>query len=190
MKKFSSKATVLFVAAALLLLTAAGSTLAYLVDDSTTITNTFIPTKVACAVVENGQAYTASAVSVASKSDVTIQNTGTIPAYIRASILVSWKSADGIVYAAKPREGATHDYTLRINTDDWTKQGGYYYHNSDVSPDLFTEVLIESVQQYSDGPVGADGTQYYLSVEIVAEAIQADGMGAATAQAAWAAARD
>ena len=182
MKKFSSKAMILFVAVALLLLTAAGSTLAYLVDNSAIITNTFIPSEVTCAVVENGQAYTDDVVSVASKSGVTIQNTGDIPAYIRASILVTWKSTGGIVYAAKP---AGTDYTLRINTDDWTMKNGYYYHNTPVSPNLFTEQLIESATQVNDGPVGSDGTQYYLSIEIVAEAIQADGMGAKSAIYAW-----
>ena len=183
MKKYPSKAMILFVAVALLLLTAAGSTLAYLADSSATVTNTFAPSEVTCAVVENGQAYTGSAVTVSSKADVTIQNTGTVPAYIRAAVLVTWKSADGIVYAAKPVEGS--DYTLRINTGDWTLQDGYYYHNTAVSPDLFTEILIKSAQQTGDGPLGADGTQYYLSVEIVAEAIQADGMGAGSALDAW-----
>ena len=182
MKKFPRKAMILSIAVALLLLAAAGSTLAYLVDNSGTITNTFTPSEVTCAVVENGQAYTSNAVSVASKSGVTIQNTGNIPAYIRAAILVTWKSAGGTVYAAKP---LGTDYTLDINTDDWTLENGYYYYNTPVSPNLFTEELIRSATQVNDGPIGSDGTQYYLSIEIVAEAIQADGMGADSATDAW-----
>ena len=48
-----------------------------------------------------------------------------------------------------------------------------------------TDILINSATQTVTGPVGTDGTQYYLSIEIVASAIQAEGMGATSAQEAW-----
>lgn len=186
MKKIPSKAMSICIAVVLLLLVVAGPTLAYLLDQAGPVANIFQPAQVTCAVMENGQEYTSNAVSVSSKSNVSIKNTGNVPAYIRAVVLVTWKSADGIVYGTVPTAGTDKDYTIQFNTEDWTKQGSFYYYNDDVPAGDLTEILIVSANQLHPGPVGSDGTQYYLSVEIVAEAIQAGGMGADSAPEAWA----
>ena len=180
--KFSSKAIILLVSVALLLCVAVGSTLSYLVNKSGTLVNTFVPAEVSCAVVENKTEYTDDVVSILSKGNVTIKNTGTIPAYIRAKVVVAWKTADGIVYATKPQ--AT-EYTIVFNENDWSEDGGYYYYKSAVPEGESTYPLITSATQNAVGPVGADGKQYALSIEIVAEAIQAAGMGADNAPDAW-----
>ena len=183
--KNPKKALIALASVALLLCAAVGSTAAYLRDNTGTVTNTFLPGQVSCAVVENGTAYTDSTVSVANKSNVTVKNTGNVPAYIRAAILVTWKSADGTVYAAVPQSGTGKDYTLQLNTADWSESGGFYYYKSAVAPEGLTSALISSARQITAGPVGVDHTQYTLSIEILAEAIQADGMGASSAQDAW-----
>ena len=188
MKKIPSRAMGIGIAVALLLLVVAGPTLAYLLAQSGPVENIFQPAQVTCAVVENGREYTSNMVNVSSKADVTVKNTGNVSAYIRAVVLVTWKSADGIVYGTVPQAGADKDYTIQFNTEDWTKQGSFYYYNDDVPAGGLTEILIESADQHRPGPVGSDGTQYYLSVEILAEAIQAEGMGADSAPEAWAAA--
>ena len=186
MKNNTRKALIVLITVAMLLLTAAGTTLAYLMDRTDPVNNIFAPAQVSCAVVENGREYTDNVVNISEKSNVTVKNTGTVSAYIRAAVLVTWKSEGGVVYAAAPEAG---DYTLQIGTGDWTGQDGFYWYGDDVAPGSATSALITSAKQLREGPVGADGTQYYLSAEIVVEAIQAEGMGADTAQAAWAAAQ-
>ena len=54
---------------------------------------------------------------------------------------------------------------------------------------LITKTLISSATQNATGPKDATGRQYYLSIEIVASAIQAEGMGATSVQDAWAKAK-
>lgn len=189
MKAFSTKILISVTAVALLLFVTVGSTAAYLYIGTPNVTNTFQPSQVSCAVVENGTAYTGNVVSVSQKSNVTIKNTSNIPAYIRAAILVTWKSADGKVYAVQPQEGTDNDYTLQLNTTDWMQgTDGYYYYNSSVTANGSTTALITSATRIKESFVGSNNTQYYLSIEIVAEAIQADGMGVTSAQDAWAAA--
>lgn len=182
MNNNTRKVLIVLITVALLLLTVAGTTLAYLLDHTDTLKNIFTPGQISCSVVENGQEYTSNVVNVSEKSNVTVKNTGTVSAYIRAAVLVTWKSEGGVVYAATP---ATGDYTLQIGTGDWTEKDGFYYYKTAVAPGSVTSQLITSAKQLNQSPVGSDGTRYYLSVEIVAEAIQAEGMGAGTAQDAW-----
>lgn len=179
MKIFPKKTLTALVSVALLLLVGSGSTLAYLFTNTDSVKNTFTPAQVSCAVVENDQAYTSNTVNITNnnKSNVTIKNTSNVPAYIRAAIVVTWKKADGTVYAVSPKAS---EYHLEIGTD-WTKSGDFYYFKSDVDADHSTSALIISAYQNSNAPTG-----YYLSIEIVAEAIQAEGMGVTSALNAWA----
>lgn len=188
MNAFSKKTLTALVAVVLLLLVATGSTLAYIFTKTEPVENTFVPAQVSCAVVENGTLYTANSLTVSSKSNVTIQNTSTVPAYIRAAIIVTWKNEAGNVYALKPV--IDDDYSLSVNTTDWSGSGEFYYYNSDVAANGSTTNLINSASQLSDSIVGSDGTMYSLSIEILAEAIQAGGMGATSAQDAWAKAKN
>ena len=181
----AKKKLTLLVTVALLLLVAVGSTLAYLYISTGALSNTFAPGRVSCAVVENGNAYTDSTVSgMVEKSNVTVRNTGSASAYIRAAVVVTWKSSDGHVYAAKPQLGT--DYTMSMGSG-WTPADGFYYCNSSVAADADSPALIVSASQLSPSILGTDGqTVYHLSVEIVAEAIQAEGLGEnVTALTAW-----
>lgn len=189
MNAFSKKTLTALVAVVLLLLVTTGSTLAYIFTKTEPVENTFVPAQVSCAVVENGTLYTANSLTVSSKSNVTIQNTSTVPAYIRAAIIVTWKNEAGNVYALKPVIDV--DYRLSVNTTDWSGSGEfYYYYYYDVAANGSTTNLINSASQLSDSIVGSDGTMYSLSIEILAEAIQARGMGATSAQDAWAKAKN
>ena len=190
MSMVSKKARIALIAVALLLINLVGSSVAYMLDKTSKVSNTFEPAEVSCAVVENGNEYTAHTVNVSSKSNVSIKNTGNVPAYIRAAILVTWKSENGTVYAMKPEMGTEKDYTLQLNYNDWFEEGGFYYYKSAVSVDSLTSNLITSATQIKEGPVGLNNTQYYLSIEILSEAIQADGMGVDSVQQAWAAVRN
>lgn len=160
-------ATVL--ALVLILGAAVGGTLAYLVTQTDPVTNTFEPSRVSCKIdetFENGV-----------KSNVKVKNTGDIDAYIRAKVVITWKDNAGNVYAAAPE--ANTDYTISYNESDWTEIDGYWYYKSAVASGDPTSKLIDTCAP-TDGTAPAG---YALSVEILAEAIQAE--PAAAVKEAW-----
>jgi len=190
MKKYINRKSILITSVALLLAVAVGVSLAYIFTETDPVENKFNPSKVSCAVVEEGVAPVTGAIvgNVETKENVKIQNTGDTDAYIRVAVVVNWMSEDGTrVWATKPVKDT--DYTISYNLDDgWIYGGdGYYYYTQPVAKSALTDILIESATQLAaNGPVGTDNTQYYLSIEIVASAIQFNGMGANSALEAWA----
>ena len=168
-KNHFNKSAALLIALVLIVTVGVGSTLAYLIDTSSDVTNTFLPSEVSCEVYETFDGTT--------KSNVYIQNVkdndglSDTEAYIRAAIVVTWKDADGNVYGQKPV--ANTDYSISVNTTDWilSTTDGYYYHKSPVEPGESTSILIETCK-LKDGVTPPSG--YHFSVEIVAEAIQAE----------------
>lgn len=187
MKKFINKKFIVVTALALLLFVTVGSTLAYIFTKTEPVENKFDPSKVSCAVVENGNDPVSSGnVPVSSKTNVQIKNTGDTDAYIRVAVVVNWMSADGTrVWATKPVEGTEYTISYATNTG-WVKgSDGYWYYTKSVPPtggSNLTGILIEMATQKIDGPKGTDGTQYHLSIEIVASAIQAKPTSVVTSQ--------
>lgn len=166
------KKIILTIATVLLLTVAVGTTVAYLVTSTNPVVNTFNPSHVTTAVVENsGTPVTADNVDTGtSKDNVQIKNTGDTEAYIRAAVVVTWKNSNGNVYGKTP---LSTDYTISFNSDAWIQgSDGYWYHKAPVAADTLTSVLIISATQNVAGPVGSDGTTYNLSIEIVASGIQ------------------
>jgi hypothetical protein len=95
---------------------------------------------------------------------VNVGDTGGYSVYVRATIVAVWKNADEDVLAAAPA------YTLSIG-DDWRLIGDYYYYNTPVESGHPTTTLIESCSP--TGPAPEEG--YFLSVEVLAQTIQAVG---------------
>lgn len=194
MKKNMKKKTLLTMSVALLLAGAVGITLAYIFTKTDPVENTFKPSKVSCAVVETDEKGTVTentsniVYTGTTKKNVQIKNTGDTDAYIRATVVVNWMSADGTkVWAKKPVEDIDFTISYNLSNDGWINGGdGYYYYTKPVAKSDLTDILITSATQLTQkGPVGTDNTQYYLSIEILASAIQADGMGATSALDAW-----
>lgn len=178
MKKFISKNSIIITSVILLLAVAVGATLAYVFTETDPVENTFKPSKVSCAVVENnGTLVTDSVTNTGNvKENVRIQNTGDTDAYIRVAVTVNWMNADGTrVWAQKPIQNTDYTITYNLSEDGWFDGGdGFYYFSKAVSPNNLTEILISNAALMSGvtAPVGTDNTQYYLSIEIVASAIQ------------------
>lgn len=177
MKKYINKKSIIIASVMLLLLATVGTTLAYIFTETTPVENTFNPSKVSCAVVENnGTPVTGSVTNTGDiKENVQIKNTGDTDAYIRVAVVVNWMDEAGTkVWATKPVEGADGDYTITYNLGNgWFNGGdGFYYYSKAVSPGESTSVLIDEAKRLLAAPKGTDGTQYYLSIEIVASAIQ------------------
>lgn len=150
---------ILLAAVIVLLAGAVGGTWAFLVAQSEPVQNNFTYAHVSCTIdekFENGV-----------KSDVQIQNTGDIPAYIRARIVVTWKETSGNVSSTVPVKDS--DYTITFNETDWKQEGDYWYCKTAVDAKDFTPVLITKCEKTGDAPDGYD-----LSVEILADAIQSE----------------
>lgn len=157
------QSTVLLASLALLVTCIVGTTVAYLIDTASPVTNTFAPVQVSCKIEESFEND--------EKTDVSVKNSSDIPVYIRAAIVVTWKDADGNVRGDKPVPG-TH-YKIELNEDSWEYLDGYYYYKTPVPAGESTAVLIKSCTPGTEAaPKG-----YGLNVEIIASAIQADGIG-------------
>lgn len=158
---------ILLAAVIVLLAGAVGGTWAFLVAQSEPVQNDFTYAHVRCTIDETFDGTT--------KSNVQIQNTGDISAYIRARIVVTWKDESGNVSAVVPVKDT--DYTIEFNQKEWTEKNGYWYCNTVVDATGLTPKLITECKKKSNAKV-PDG--YDLSVEILADAIQSEPASAVT----------
>lgn len=185
MKKYINRKSILITSVALLLLVAVGTTLAYVFTKTEPVENKFNPSKVSCAVVENGNLSenTANVVQTGNnKTNVQIKNTGDTDAYIRVAVVINWMSENGTkVWATKPVEGTDYSITYATGTG-WVKgSDGYWYYTRSVPPmdgSNLTGILISDAKVLKDAP--QEG--YYLSIEIVASALQAKPASVVTSQ--------
>ena len=132
-------------AAALVLIVglAAGSTMAYLTDESDALSGS----------------YTAGVVACQPTDSYTVENTGNVDAYIRVQLVQNYVDAQGHVCTA-------HENTVPASPAGWISTGGYYYYPQPVSPGNVTA----PVATHSDA-VEHDGCT--TSITIIAQAIQA-----------------
>ena len=162
-----NRSFVLVVSVLVLLVGIVGASLAYLTMKTPEVKNQFTYGQVSCEVLEDFDGTV--------KSNVRIKNTGNIPAYIRARVVVTWKNKNGDIYGTKPVLG--EDYSLAINSNDnskWfnmtTDSGGLYFYFPDpVDLDKETDKMLYNFKKSETANV-PEG--YDLSVEILADAIQ------------------
>lgn len=103
------------------------------------------------------------------------------PVYLRAAVVVNWKTADGGVLAVVPT-----GYDLDIS-DEWKLHDGFYYYPDPVWPGDVLPPVIESLTAPAQGQPGfqADCT---LAAELSVQAVQAVGSaddGKTAAEDAW-----
>ena len=168
-----TKKPVALVAILVLLCCAVAGTVAYLVTSTDPVTNTFPPASVTTQVEETFDGTT--------KSNVRIQNTGNIDAYIRAAIIVNWADKQGNISATPVNDS---DYEMTLGSG-WVKIGDYYYCKTTTVHGASTAPLIISCAKTPSAAV-PDG--YDLQVTILADGIQADGVasnGKTPMQDAW-----
>lgn len=169
-----AKALLLIASLAVLLTATVGSTAAWLVSKPAAVENDFVPGKVACQVLEDFG--TESGASV--KRNVRVKNTGNTDAYIRVLLVFTWKDDKGNIFSNKPQEGI--DYQINMDNmylTDWIMQksdtGVYFYYKKRVAPEEETRNLIESLYQITD-VTGPENGKYKLSVDVLADAVQAN----------------
>lgn len=158
---FHPRFVAMLVSTVLVCSAAFGATLAYLVDETDApLTNIFNPSQVTSKVEEDFDGT--------EKSNVRIQNTGDIPAYIRADIVVTWMDKQGNVLSEVPEKDT--DYTISYGTG-WIEKDGFYYWPNVVGVGEVTGVLIKSARALNTES-DTNGTTYYVSIEILCSAIQ------------------
>ncbi len=165
------KVRLLIIATLVVLLAIVSSfTLAYIFTDTDPVINTFNPSEVSCKVVENGSDKTGEFDGV-EKTNVKIENTGNVQSYIRAEIVVTWMSKDQTkVLAVTPVLGTDYELTYAPGTAWKQAPDGFWYYTKPVNVSAQTEILVSSCKLIEDRNAPSD--DFYLSVEIVASAIQ------------------
>lgn len=169
MKHINKKVILLAVSLMLIFSAAIGGTVAYLIDQTGSITNTFTPANVTPHINEdfNGSV----------KNNVKITNTGDIPAYIRVKVVVTWKNGND-VYGVAPARGTDYIWTMPENSK-WFLKDGFYYYSEPVAAQGTTELLFTECKPLA----GRAPEGYNLSVDIHAQAIQST--PAAAVEEAW-----
>lgn len=167
--KNHKKLILLLTAVVLVLSVSVGITLAYLTDATESVTNTFTPTSAGVEVEDK--------VEKGTKKDVKITNTGDIPVYVRVAVVANW-CVDGEIVAQ------WDDYATiaSLAGTSWTRDGIYFYYNGVLQPDDDITLFASYTPEKGEGiPDKAE-----LQMDIIAQVIQAEGMGATSAQDAFA----
>ena len=165
-----SKRIRLWLIAALALCAAAavGVTLSFMFKKAEK-TNTFVPAEVTCEVEES--------LFSGVKSDVCVKNTGNVAAYLRIRLVSYYVYNDNSIAGRVPSQYPT--LTLQ---NGWIAGADHtYYYPTPVEPGAKTGILCDPITL---GTVKlADGKTVYQVLEVFAEAIQAEPVGAV--QEAW-----
>ena len=168
MKKFHKKSLVLLVCVTLLLTFAVSGTVAFLADSSSSVVNTFEPTQVSVTVTDKINSNN-------EKTDVVITNTSNIKAYIRAEVIANWCNDKGQVVLPLT------DFSLTLG-EWWSMIDGYYYYKYPVEArKVVPNALCESYKAPAAPYAGL-----HLEMDIIVQAIQAEGMKVDSAQEAFA----
>ncbi len=164
----NGRLTAMVIATVMLLALAIGGTVAWLTDTSPAVVNTFTPSHVSCKVEEtfDNQAGV--------KSNVKVQNTSDIPAFIRVKLVTYRTNGKG------EHIGGTATVPDFQPGTNWVLHEGYYYYTQPVQPQNFTRILIEQIKlqdSYTDADRGRQ------AIDVMAEAIQS--VPEAAVQDAW-----
>lgn len=151
----------------LILTLAVGGTIAFLSTKTDPVVNTFNPSQVTCSVVEDFDGKT--------KTNVNVENTGDIPAFIRVK-LVAYRTNDQGQHI-----GGVSEVPAFTLGKDWAKCGDYYYYTYPVAPGATPADSLAEVIKLTENYTDVDGG--HQSIDVIAETIQAG--PEAAVKAAW-----
>lgn len=143
---------------------AISGSLAWLTSAPGPVVNEFIPGEVTIQVDETfDDGHT-------TKQNVSIKNTGNVPAYIRVALVPAWVDDEGNI-AAKP--ASLDDCTITWGKDgngyedDWfIGSDGFYYCKTFINPGDYTPILIKSCT------VKDVEHEYDFELQVIASAVQ------------------
>ena len=156
----------------ILVVALATSVAAYMFRKSQTVANIFKPAVVTCKIHEGFDGE--------KKSEITVENTGNIDAYIRVRLVFHWEDSKGNPVG---RDMDPPDFTCYTGaSEDWIKDSNdayTYYYKLPIAPGAFTTDLLKTNIVMNAVVVEEDllnGTivkyDYYPVVEVLAEAVQ------------------
>ena len=162
------KPRVLLIAVTLIATLAVGGTVAWLAVSTRAVENSFQASQVTSKVDEN---FNGSV-----KSNVRIQNTGDIDAYIRVTLVPTWQDDDGYAVAVS---ASLSDLTFTgLPGNEWAQgSDGYYYCKNPISPQDYTGYLFTKATVNTTSAGYQAG--YHMNLQILCDAIQAKGGTAA-----------
>ena len=164
MKRMNHKKALLAaVLVALLLTFTAGGTIAYLVDRTEEVQNTFTPASLNTKINEtfNDDRSQKTSITVENESD-------SISAYVRVAVVGNWCDKDGRI--VKPW---TADFSC--NTANWAEgNDGYYYYKKVLPVGQTTENLLASGETIEKTSNASGYEKLHLEVTVLQQAIQAD----------------
>lgn len=161
-----NKQFVLLVSILALVIGVIGGSLAYLFTNTDSVQNTFTPGTVN---VDIDESFNKTV-----KENVHFTNSGNVDVYVRAKVIENWTDSEGNFVTNVPEgySSSTDLSTVSVK-NGWVYQNGYYYYTAKVPAGGSTANLLDVYQ-----PVYADTIttpEYFLNVDILVEAIQADG---------------
>lgn len=145
-----------------LLIGFAGGSLAYLFTHTDSIRNTFTPAEVDVTIQETFDKQT--------KENVHFQNTGDVPVYMRARLVINWTDGNRNIVPAPPSDYSVNE--VGLTGTGWVKKGDYCYYTSAVPVGGTTSNLVDSITA-----ITPEKPEYFLLVDVLVETIQADGVG-------------
>ena len=163
---------------ALLAISAIGVTLAFMFRKTNTV-NTFTPAQVSCTVHEKvDKAEVTDRTAIGSeKSDICVQNTGNVKAYLRVRLVSYFVDEEENITGELPSV-----YPKLTLMEGWLPgEDNTYYCTEPIEPNGYTPVLCEPFTLQEKAT--RDGQTVYQVVEVFAEAIQAEPVSAVAA--AW-----
>ena len=138
----------------LILAVAVGGTIAWIIDETEPVKNTFAPAGVPSEVEEVIEGDT--------KKSVAVKNNGNIPAFIRVAVVANWCDEEGkIIQPYSVPESSI------IKSNGWFKVGNYYYYNAAVAPNGTTKNLLENFVEPAEKPADT-----HLELTIACQSIQ------------------
>jgi len=136
-----------------------GGTLAFLLDTTAPIENTFVPSEI---IIDTYEEFDGE-----EKSNIYVQNNGTADAYVRIKLLGYWYDNQKDAVVAKQ---SWFDMESKTPNNGWFYKDGYYYYYTVLTPGNTTEYLFSSVK-FSES---MDNMYQYSKaiIEVTAQATQ------------------
>ena len=145
--KQNKRSMLLLLTLAVLLTATVGATVAYVIHKTQSVTNTFMPSNVACE-VQGTKTYT-------------VQNTGDTQCFVRVAVVVTQRN-DGVISAVKPGYTVTPAVGWELGRD------GYYYYTKPLAVGETTSGL-----EVNDAPNGCTIEVVASAIQITADAVKA-----------------
>lgn len=153
-------------ALALVLLVSAGGTLAYLFTSTDPVENTFSPAEMGIVIHENND----KPFDGKKKTNVYVENTSQADVYIRVALVPTWEDGAGNAVAIP---ASLNDLEIDWGSNWSLQSDGYYYYTKVVAAGDTTEPLIDTATVKIENG-------YHMNLQILAQAIQADGVDSDT----------